>query len=128
MNRRTRPPLPATSAPGVQRYEMAMPGIHVEVDEPIPMHNRLGAFIGDATIPVGTPIRIVHVMSTHSRGEIRGYVLIEGRLYLRIPCSVGAWAQMDVAVSAAVNAPIVPYIAVPEKGASWFRIAPRGTS
>jgi hypothetical protein len=42
---------------------------------------------------------IVHVISRPAGGEIRGYVLIAGKLHLRLPCYSGPCAEMDAAVA-----------------------------
>ncbi|MGE0444537.1 MAG: hypothetical protein AB7P99_04860 [Vicinamibacterales bacterium] len=42
---------------------------------------------------------IVHVMSKPAGGEIRGYLLIDGRLHLRLPSYTGDWPEMDAAVA-----------------------------
>lgn len=47
---------------------------------------------------------IVHVISRPAGGEIRGYVLIAGKLHLRLPNYAGDWPELDVAVARRVPA------------------------
>lgn len=47
---------------------------------------------------------LVHVMSRPSRGEIRGYVLIDGVLHMRLPNYAGDWPDLDAAVESRLNA------------------------
>lgn len=50
---------------------------------------------------------IVHVVSRPAGGEIRGYVLIDGTLHLRLPNYAGDWPELDAAVSRRLSAPVV---------------------
>ena len=72
---------------------------------------RLGnyGFVGDRNYGPEIPIRVVHVMSRPAGGEIRGYVLVDGELRLRIPCYTGHWPEMDAAVSRHIGASVAPY-------------------
>lgn len=47
---------------------------------------------------------IVHVISRPAGGEIRGYVLINGALYLRLPNYAGDWPELDAAVARRISA------------------------
>lgn len=50
-------------------------------------------------------VRVVHVLSKHAGGEIRGYVITDdGVLRLRLPCYTGAWPALDEAVRSRVGA------------------------
>lgn len=42
---------------------------------------------------------LVHVISKPAGGEIRGFILIDGRLHMRLPNYAGAWPELDAAVS-----------------------------
>lgn len=54
--------------------------------------------------------RLVHVISPHAFGEIRGYVLDEcGTLHLRHTGGTGEWTELDDAVCAALGATMEPY-------------------
>ncbi len=46
---------------------------------------------------------LVHVISRPARGEIRGYVLIAGRLHLRLPNYAGDWPELDAEVTRRVT-------------------------
>ena len=43
--------------------------------------------------------KLVHVISRPAHGEIRGYVLINGLLHLRLPNYAGDWPELDAAVA-----------------------------
>lgn len=60
-------------------------------------------------------VRFVHVMSHARHGEVRVYVIWDGRLWLGSPCYSGRWPEVDEAVSAALGMPVVPYV-MPEHG------------
>lgn len=47
---------------------------------------------------------LVHVISRPAGGEIRGYVLIDGKLHLRLPNYAGNWPELDAAVARRINA------------------------
>lgn len=85
--------------------------LRVEVDDEKPVHRALGnsAFVGCAEIDPDEPVRVVHVISSAARGEVRGYVLVRGELRLRLPCYSGAWAEVDALVSAELGASVAPY-------------------
>lgn len=74
--------------------------LRVEVDDPVPVTRQTAAFVGDDLVKPGTQVRVVHVISKPARGEVRGYVLVEGEtaLRLRTPCYSGDWPEMDAAV------------------------------
>ena len=61
------------------------------------------------TIPVGWPPgddwtgQLVHLISDHAGGEIRGYVLIAGSLWHR---DGAPWPEMDVLVCRALGVPV----------------------
>ena len=48
--------------------------------------------------------QLVHVISKPAGGEIRGYVLIDGALHLRLPNYAGDWPDLDAAVRRRINA------------------------
>lgn len=52
-------------------------------------------------------MRFVHVMSRSAGGEIRGYALIDGRAYLRLPNYAGEWPELDTAVAVALGVEVV---------------------
>jgi len=49
---------------------------------------------------------IVHVVSKPAGGEIRGYVLINGTLHMRLPNYEGDWPELDAAVERRLGARI----------------------
>jgi hypothetical protein len=57
-------------------------------------------------------VRIVHVINTAVRGEVRGYVLVveDATLHLRTPCSTGEWTEIDDAIAKRLDASVVPYV------------------
>lgn len=55
-------------------------------------------YIAPPTMEPYTQGRLVNVISTHAKGEIRGYVLSDGVLHLRPPSYTGRWEAMDHAV------------------------------
>lgn len=71
----------------------------------------------------GAPYRMVHVMNAAQSCATRGYIVSRARAYLRSPCYVGAWPEMDACVAAAVDATIVPYT-VNNSGGVTFSSAP----
>lgn len=48
--------------------------------------------------------RIVHVISKPAGGEIRGYIMIDGALHLRLPNYAGDWPDLDAAVARRLDA------------------------
>jgi hypothetical protein len=52
-----------------------------------------------AFLTVDEPVRLVHVISPSAGGEVRGYWLARGTLYLRHPAHPLAWPEVDAAVS-----------------------------
>lgn len=56
----------------------------------------------------GERVRFVHVMSPHAGGEVRGYTLHGGVLWLRAPCYQGAWPEVDAIVGAMLGADVKP--------------------
>lgn len=60
-------------------------------------------FVGCGQVVPGDRLAFVHVMSRPAGGEIRGYVLYDGQLRLRLPCYTGAWPEMDRVVAEAVG-------------------------
>lgn len=91
------------------RFDLPWEGVYVEVDAAKPTTTWTAQFQGERQYPTGTRAAFVHVMSRHAGGEIRGYVLIDGKLHLRHPCYTGRWPEMDEAVEAAIGASVQPY-------------------
>lgn len=83
--------------------------LRVQVDEPVLVTQQLAAFVGDDLVKPGTKVRVVHVISKPARGEVRGYVLVEGEttLRLRLPCYSGDWPEMDAEVGRRVLETII---------------------
>lgn len=67
------------------------------------------SFVGARGVDFNTEVQVVHVISPHRGGEIRGYVLIGDRLHLRLPCYTGHWDELDEAVARRTGASVVPY-------------------
>jgi hypothetical protein len=65
-------------------------------------HVHAGAFLG-----YDEPFATVHVMSPPAGGEIRGYLRIEGMLYLRPQANPPEWDALDVEVSRQLGCPVV---------------------
>lgn len=55
------------------------------------------------------PFATVHVISRSAGGEIRGYMWLEGLLYLRMPSYPPDWANLDLEVSRHVGCPVVTH-------------------
>lgn len=51
--------------------------------------------------------KMVHVMSRPAGGEIRGYALVDGVAYLRLPVTPREWGEVDDAVAAALGVEVV---------------------
>lgn len=90
--------------------------LRVEVDAPIDVLSIRTAYVGERAVLVNALERgehpkgmFVHVISPHVGGEIRGYVLIDARLHLRLPCYTGLWPELDSAVEKHLGATIAPY-------------------
>lgn len=65
-------------------------------------HVHAGAFVGH-----DGPFATVHVISRPAGGEIRGYLRIEGMLYLRLPVNPREWDALDLEVSRQLGCPVV---------------------
>jgi len=89
------------------RHATQWPGVYIEVDGPRRAGYREVGVYGMA-IEIDDTVTPVHVISDHAGGEIRGYALVHGRLWLRKPCHTGLWPEMDAAVSAALGAAVAP--------------------
>lgn len=79
--------------------------LYLTIDEAMALGRALGRgwnFAGDAKADPADLVRVVHVMSRPSGGEIRGYVLLDGALRQRGPCHHGSWPVLDAAVLARV--------------------------
>jgi len=85
----------------------------------IPNGNFVGAYVGPLLSPNTRAIQVVHVMSPHVGGEVRGYMIVDGELRLRLPAYSGAWTEMDEAVSAHLGMPVRPYATQAESGGGW---------
>lgn len=80
------------------------------IDDAMPLGRALGGYgwnfagCGGAAIDASAQVRVVHVISVHAHGEIRGYVLTtgDGALRQRGPCYIGPWPVLDAAVLARV--------------------------
>lgn len=80
------------------------------IDDAMPLGRALGGYgwnfagCGGAAINASAQVRVVHVISVHAHGEIRGYVLTtgDGALRQRGPCYIGPWPVLDAAVLARV--------------------------
>lgn len=57
----------------------------------------------------GATYQVAHVTHDKAHGEVRGYIVADGRAYLRTPCYSGTWTEMDAAVAKALHAVVVPY-------------------
>lgn len=84
-------------------------GLRVEVDPARKAGSINTAYVGERSVNQHSDAQLVHVISPAAGGEIRGYVLIEHRLHLRIPCYSGEWPEMDMAVGDLLGALVVPY-------------------
>lgn len=98
-------------------------GVTVQLDRPHEVNR--GAHFAGIQAFLGRPgqipgkVRRVHVMSAHRFGEIRSYVLDDGKaLRLAGPCYTGEWAEMDVEVARVLDATIYPY-SVNDGGEVW---------
>ena len=80
------------------------PGTYVLIYPPHSLWNVQGSGWLHDDLPPEASASTVHVMSSHSPGEIRGYVLHNGKLHKRLPCYSGDWPEMDSAVLAAIAA------------------------
>jgi hypothetical protein len=76
--------------------------LYVEIDEPRSISPHL-AFVNRPAKWDGRG-SLVHVISRPAGGEIRGYVLIEGKLHMRLPNHAGDWPELDAAVARRVSA------------------------
>lgn len=85
----------------------------VQVDSPRPAGTVGCGWLGGWRVRPDTLVQIVHIMSPHVGGEIRGYVLCRGRLHPRTPCYTGQWPELDQAVAEHVGATVVPYRELP---------------
>lgn len=106
-------PAPAPPASFLERH-----GLRVDVTE-IPNGNFVAAYVGPPPKSLIRTIGVVHVMSPHAGGEIRGYMIVDGELRLRLPAYSGAWTEMDEAVSAHLGMPVRPYAMQAESGGGW---------
>jgi hypothetical protein len=88
---------------------LAANDIRVEVDPPRKAGLIDSGFVGQRDINPHADACFVHVINPRAGGEIRGYVLIEHRLHLRLPCYSGEWPEMDMAVGDHLGALVVPY-------------------
>lgn len=52
--------------------------------------------------------RFVRVMSRPAGGQIRGYLLHNGRAYLWLPDAIGDWPEMDAEVSRRLGVEVAP--------------------
>lgn len=76
--------------------------IFIQVDEERTLHPYL-SFV-DRPAKWNGKGALVHVISKPAGGEIRGYVLIDGRLHMRLPNYAGDWPELDAAVTRRLNA------------------------
>jgi hypothetical protein len=83
--------------------------LSVDVEPPRRALYYTAGFVGQRDVSPDVEAQLVHVISPHRGGEIRGYVLIEHRLHLRTPCYSGEWPEMDMAVGDLLGALVVPY-------------------
>lgn len=84
-------------------------GLIVQVGPPTKALYYTASFVGRCLVDKDAAGQLVHVISPHAGGEIRGYLLIEHRLHLRLPCYSGEWPEMDMAVGDHLGAVVVPY-------------------
>lgn len=84
--------------------------LRVEVDEGRPAGYFNTAYVGERSALRDMPARLVHVINPAVGGEIRGYLLIAGKLHLRLPSYTGLWPAMDAAIAKRCDgAFVVPY-------------------
>lgn len=98
----------------MSRYDLPWPGVWLEV-EPCRPDATYGwpLEVHDPAREARPEVQLVHVVSDHAGGEIRGYWLAHGALWLRMPCYSGPWAEMDVAVAAALGVEVRRYSILP---------------
>lgn len=77
-------------------------GIYLLVNDPEPATTWYGPLWAKPHTPVG----LINVISRHCRGQVRGYWVIDGALYICTPDLKLSWPEMDAAVSAALGMPI----------------------
>lgn len=77
--------------------------LYLLVDNPKPSHRGFGP----SRLKDGTPIGLVHVISKHRGGEIRGFWIVDGVLELRHPTSPRRWFSLDAAVSRVLGMTVV---------------------
>ena len=75
--------------------------LYIHVD---PQHAAHGsAFEAGHFLKAGTPYRVVHVVSRWRGGEVRGYILADGKLFLQ---STMDWPELDERVQRELGATV----------------------
>lgn len=92
--------LPADTAEAIEAA-FADGRLYIEIDAEKQLHPHL-SFV-DRPAKWNGIGALVHVISRPAHGEIRGYVLIDGRLHLRLPNYAGDWPALDAAVARRIS-------------------------
>lgn len=89
-----------------EKYSETQTAIYLVIDE-----ERKAGWFGRGTTPSrfddDDMVRLVHAISRHAKGEVRGYFLRGDELHVRLPASPAEWPELDALVSEALGAMVV---------------------